>query len=133
MNQPTRVILHCSATPDKGDYIGATQIDEWHRERGWHGIGYHFVIRRSGVLERGRDEKIQGAHTKGHNRDSLGVCFIGTSDFTTEQISSLKVLYKDLKNRYNIDADNWFCHYQFANKDCPNIPVSVLRELLRLS
>lgn len=132
MNKLNKVILHCSATPDQGNWVDADVIDEWHKERGWNGIGYHWVIKRDGHLQAGRDEKTTGAHARGHNKGSIGVCLVGTKDFTPEQISTLKVLFKDIKNRHQIDADDWYCHYQFANKDCPNIPVEVVRELFRL-
>lgn len=133
MNEPDKVILHCSATPDSGDYVGAAQIDDWHKDRGWNGIGYHWVIRRSGLVEPGRPEDVQGAHARGHNKNSLGICLVGTSNFTVQQVSSLKVLFKEIRMRHHIDADSWFCHYQFANKACPNIPVNFLREFLNLS
>ena len=133
MNKPNKVILHCSATPDKGNWVNAEVIDDWHRDRGWRCIGYHWVIKRDGVIEKGREENEIGAHARGHNKGSIGVCLVGTKDFTSEQVSSLKVLFKEIKNRHSIDYNNWFCHYEFANKDCPNIPNRVLRELLRLS
>lgn len=131
MNQPNKVILHCSATKDKGDLIGAKQIDSWHRAKGWVAIGYHYVIRRSGVLELGRKEEDQGAHTRGMNANSLGVCLIGTSDFEFEQIITLKELYKDIKKRWSIDSYSWYCHSEFSSKTCPNIPPEIMRELLR--
>lgn len=133
MNKPNKVILHCSDSPDLNDNIGAAQIKEWHLERGFNDIGYHFIIRRSGIIEVGRKEETIGAHTKGFNTNSLGICLVGKRNFTTEQVSSLKVLYKDILNKHKIDFNNWHCHYEFANKTCPNIPIAVLKELLRLS
>lgn len=133
MNVPRKVILHCSATKDSGDAIGAEIIDDWHKERGWKGIGYHWVIRRSGVLEPGRDENAIGAHTRGMNKNSLGICLVGTDDFEAKQIDTLIKLNKQIKERWNIPVDEWYCHYEFANKACPNIPVEVLRKLLKLS
>lgn len=133
MNKPNKVILHCSATRDEGDLIGVEQIREWHLERGFEDVGYHYVIRRSGVIELGRKVDLVGAHTKGFNQNSIGVALVGNRDFTADQISSLKVLFKTIKTTYQIDYDNWFCHYQFSNKTCPNWPVEALRELLRLS
>ncbi len=131
MNDPKRVILHCSATPDKGDFIGLEQIKEWHLERGWRDVGYHYIIRRSGLIEFGRPEDQQGAHTKGHNRNSLGICLVGTRDFTLEQVQTLKRLAFEIKKRHGIIHSNWFCHYQFANKDCPNIPVEIVRTVVQ--
>lgn len=131
MRSIQRVILHCSATRDSGDLIGADEIRRWHvEERGWSDIGYHYVIRRSGKLEYGRPEDISGAHTAGENHNSIGVCLIGTYDFTHEQVMTLKKLASMFYVEHGLEADDWFCHYQFSNKDCPNIPVEVLRSLL---
>lgn len=130
MNEPTKAFLHCSATPDSGDLIGVNQIREWHLRRGWKDVGYHYLIRRSGVLEKGRADNVQGAHTLGHNRNSLGVCLIGTKDFTQQQIITLTTLMKELYEKYQITDEDWYCHYQFANKRCPNIPVEVVRHIV---
>ena len=73
------IILHCSATPPSMD-IGAHVIDKWHRARGWAQCGYHYVIRRNGKIDRGRHISIQGAHAKGHNSYSIGVCYVGGVD-----------------------------------------------------
>lgn len=74
---PVRYIVwHCSATRAAQD-VSARDIDGWHRARGWDGIGYHIVIRRSGAVELGEDLARVGAHTTGHNYDSVGVCMVG--------------------------------------------------------
>lgn len=74
------IVIHCSATrPDQK--CNAKVIDEWHRKRGWRKIGYHYVINRNGVVEKGREENEVGAHTLGHNRVSLGICLVGGLDY----------------------------------------------------
>ena len=91
------IVIHCSATPPNMD-IGAEEIDRWHKDRGWSGIGYHDVIRRNGALELGRDENAVGAHVKGHNKHSVGICLVGGVDdnkkpednFTQEQYNTLR-------------------------------------------
>ena len=60
------LVVHCAATPPEMD-IGAKEIDLWHRQRGWSGIGYHFVIRRDGRVEAGRPLDRPGAHAQGFN------------------------------------------------------------------
>ena len=72
------IVIHCSATPPGMD-IGAAEIGRWHRARGWLEIGYHFVIRRDGKVELGRSIMRAGAHVKGYNDMSLGICLIGGS------------------------------------------------------
>ena len=97
-----KIVIHCADTPADME-IGRDEIDQWHRERGWDGIGYHWVIRRNGYLERGRPESKQGAHVRGHNRNSIGVCLVGGKDgfnFTRGQMASLDRLCTDLLDRH---------------------------------
>ncbi|MDO5643861.1 MAG: N-acetylmuramoyl-L-alanine amidase [Paracoccus sp. (in: a-proteobacteria)] len=69
-------VHHYSATyPDQD--IGVAEIREMHRKRGWRDVGYHYVIRRDGTIERGRPESKVGAHVAGHNATSIGICCIG--------------------------------------------------------
>ena len=83
-------------------------IDQWHRQRGWLKIGYHYVIQRNGTLETGREEDAVGAHVKGHNHDSIGICLIGgvnaenvaENNFTDEQFTTLNQLLTGLSNKY---------------------------------
>ncbi len=72
------IILHCTASqPDPK--IGAATIRQWHRDRGWSDIGYHYVIRVDGVIEPGRPLTRTGSHTKGHNHQ-IGVVYVGGVD-----------------------------------------------------
>jgi N-acetylmuramoyl-L-alanine amidase len=71
------IVVHCSATPPEAD-IGAKEIREWHiKQNGWLDIGYHFVIRRSGLVEEGRKATVQGSHARGFNDRSIGICMVG--------------------------------------------------------
>lgn len=76
-----RAILHCAATPT-GWANGKTAaqvrdvIREWHLARGWNDIGYHYVVLPNGHVAKGRPLQQQGAHCKGHNRDTLGIVMI---------------------------------------------------------
>lgn len=82
MRKITHIVHHYSATyPDQD--IGAAEIDLMHRARGFSSIGYHYVIRRDGTIERGRPESQVGAHVKGHNANSIGICCIGGLDRRT--------------------------------------------------
>ena len=100
-SKTTRMILH-NADAYK---CSAQDIHRWHKERGWAGIGYHFLVRKDGTIERGRPEDTIGAHASGHNSDSIGICFEGA--FMTErmgqaQINAGKELIASLKNKYGI-------------------------------
>lgn len=73
------LVVHCSATRPTQD-IGAKEIDAWHRQAGWLKIGYHFVIRRDGTVEKGRELNEVGSHVRGHNSNSIGICLVGGVD-----------------------------------------------------
>lgn len=86
------LVVHCAAS--KGD-VSADTIRQWHLDRGWRDIGYHEVIRTSGLIEIGRDIDEIGAHAAGYNANSIGICLSGgfsgdVSDFTEEQLQSLR-------------------------------------------
>lgn len=76
-NSPIRrIVLHYSATyPDQD--LGVADIDKMHRDRGFNGVGYHYVIKRDGTVQKGRADNVVGAHVSGHNTGSLGICCIG--------------------------------------------------------
>ena len=107
MRKIKRIIIHCSATQPSLD-VGVAWIDELHRNRGWREIGYHHVIRRDGTLEKGRDEAVVGAHAKGHNTDSIGICLMGGIDstgkpefnYTHQQMENLEFLVRSLQDKY---------------------------------
>lgn len=115
-----KIIVHCSATPSHMD-IGVNEIRAWHLERGWSDIGYHNVIRRSGRIEEGRDVEKAGAHTLGHNKDSIGICLVGTDEFTEKQFDSLRRLLKAYKTMHKNATIHG--HREFANKLCPGFDV----------
>ena len=80
-----KVIIHCSATPN-GRNDQAEDIHRWHKEKGWDGIGYHYVITVDGKLQAGRPEYWTGSHAYGHNTGSIGVCMIGTDEYNKEHL-----------------------------------------------
>ncbi len=90
------IVVHCSATKENQD-IRAADIDEWHKARGWSGIGYHLVICRDSIVEAGRPLDDQGAHVASHNKRTVGVCMVGGIDaqgrpednFTQDQYDAL--------------------------------------------
>lgn len=103
------LVVHCSATRPSMD-IGAKEIRAWHKNQGWEDIGYHYVIRRNGKVEKGRNEAMIGAHVAAYNATSIGVCMVGgvnqadftkaENNFTKEQFAALKELLTDLAKRY---------------------------------
>lgn len=81
MRPLNRIILHSTATPEGRD-VTVEEIRDWHLARGWNDIGYHFVIYRNGTIKKGRDVSEQGAHTLGHNEDSIGIVYVGGTDLS---------------------------------------------------
>ena len=122
-----RIILHCSDSPHgRGD--DAAAIHRWHIERGWDGIGYNWVIVESGEIQAGRPEYWTGAHCRGFNEGSIGICLIGDNDFTNDQIAALTYLKDELQERYP-DAQ-WFNHYDLdPRKTCPNMDLVSLLDI----
>lgn len=141
----TKIIIHCSDST-WGDFKA---IDEWHSQRKtragkpWKGItfcgrkivcGYHYIIlnghRESnskyikvldGHIEKGRPDDFMGAHCKGQNLHSLGVCMIGKTKFSENQYSSLSSLITNLTSRQNMTIHG---HREYSSvKTCPNFDV----------
>lgn len=79
MRDINEIIIHCTATPAGRD-VSASDIDKWHRQRGFDCIGYHYVIRLDGSLQVGRPLDKVGAHCKGHNAHSIGIVYVGGID-----------------------------------------------------
>ncbi|CAB4138894.1 lysozyme [uncultured Caudovirales phage] len=126
------IAIHCSATANQN--FGAADIDKWHRKNGWACIGYHYVIRRDGTVEEGREESVIGAHVADWNAVSLGICMVGGVDaddrtkaknnFTKEQFASLKELLVDLKIRYPKAKIQGHRDFPNVKKACPSFDVA---------
>ena len=131
-NKPVKVFLHCADTPDNTDKFDVGDVRRWHRSRGFTDVGYHWLIRRSGVLEKGREEFTQGAHTKTHNSNSLGICYFGKNHPSQPQIQTLLELYDRFMQLYGITYLDWYGHYE-ANplKTCPGFDMNIFRRMLQ--
>jgi len=131
------IVIHCAATPPEMD-VGVEEIRKWHTDpkpvgNGWRDIGYHFVIRRNGLLEVGRAMQTPGAHAEGHNARSIGICLVGgvrregtrliaENNFTPAQWKELKRLILHLRDQFphakivgHRDLDR--------RKECPSFSV----------
>lgn len=131
MRKIDKIIIHCTATRE-GDNISPSQIKEWHLVRGFKTIGYHFVITLDGRTHVTRSLSQVGAHCKGQNKNSIGICYVGGLDRngkpkdtrTPAQKSTLKRLINVLKQNY--PSASIHGHNEFANKACPCFDVSEL-------
>lgn len=139
MRKINKLVVHCAYTFHDMD-VGADWIRNIHvNERGFNDIGYHYVIKRDGVLEKGRDESVTGAHARGHNHDSIGICLIGgkgrsgrdshshASNFTHAQYETLRNLLKTLLMEYEGAEVYGHCDLD-ANKSCPSFDVKSFLE-----
>lgn len=128
MRKIDKIIIHCSATPE-GREVTVKDINRWHFERGFDGIGYHYVIYLNGTIHEGREEEKIGAHTTGQNANSIGVCYIGGVDAkmqpkdtrTPLQLMAMNELIKNLKIRF--PGATVHGHNEFAPKACPSFDV----------
>lgn len=127
------IIIHCTATPE-GREVSIAEIDSWHRQRGFNGIGYHYVIHLDGRLSRGRSVETPGAHCVNHNSRSIGVCYVGGTDRqgrakdtrTEAQRRALLKLCRELKQKYPKATIHG--HNEFAAKACPSFDVQAWRK-----
>ena len=127
MRKISLIVIHCSATRADRDFT-AKDVDTAHRFRGFSCWGYHYYIRKSGQIEPMRDEDTVGAHARGFNAISLGVCYEGGLDEngrpadtrTTAQRFALLDLLTILKHQY--PEAQIAGHYQLSatiHKACP--------------
>ena len=114
------IVWHCSDSDNKLHDNVAT-ITKWHIERGFATIGYHFLITKDGRVHKGRDLDAIGAHAKGHNSHSIGICLTGKDKFSKEQKTALKELTEQILESYNLDWSNVKLHNELdVNKTCPD-------------
>jgi N-acetylmuramoyl-L-alanine amidase len=123
-----KIIIHCTATPE-GRQIYIDDVRRWHiEERGWSDVGYHFLILLDGTIQVGRPLERSGAHTRGHNTDSIGIAYVGGMSAdgeqsipkdtrTEEQKKSLVDLLCELRLYY---GGIIYGHRDFSSKACPS-------------
>ena len=125
-----KLIVHCSATRE-GMNISRDTIRYWHLARGFNDIGYHFYIDLDGNIHKGRDIAKIGAHSKGQNRSSIGICYCGgvESDGKTPkdtrneaQKEALLCVLRTMKAMYPDAVIH--SHRDFANKACPSFDAT---------
>lgn len=124
MRKIDKIIIHCSATRE-GQEFNCADVTRWHKQKGWSDCGYHFVIKIDGTIEVGRPIDKAGAHAKGHNRNSVGICYIGglsedgraKDTRTPEQVYSIRLLVGSMLRRF--DGASVHGHNEFSSKSCP--------------
>lgn len=131
MREIEEIIIHCSATRADMDYVDVDWVRKIHVEqRGWRDVGYHYFIKRDGVVEQGRPITQVGAHTKGHNSRSVGICYAGGLDAnhdpednrTPEQVDSMQRLITELMEAIPT-IEEVSGHNEYSSKACPCFDV----------
>jgi len=138
MRAINEIIIHCTATrpnwwKSKPTKSKVNEVRRWHvEERGWSDIGYHYLIDRDGTIAEGRPVERIGAHTKGHNKSSIGIALFGghggsasdafDDNFTLEQEVALRELIEKLKGKHP-DIIKVSGHNQYSSKACPCFSV----------
>ena len=138
MRTVNEIIVHCSATAPH--WMAGTSVEDkrdeirkWHKDKGWSDIGYHMVIDRDGEVAPGRPAVKIGAHTKGHNKHSVGVCLVGgfkakatdqfSDHFTPEQDATLRQIIREWQAAQP-SITKVSGHNEYANKGCPGFDVT---------
>ena len=128
MRDITKIILHCTATPEGRD-ISVDTVRQWHLDRGWSDIGYHYIIYLDGTIKEGRPVERQGAHVRGYNKNSIGIAYVGGCDAnmsskdtrTTAQKIAIWDLITELMNTHINSTLHG--HNEFSPKACPSFDV----------
>tara|TARA_X000000950_G_C13786882_1_gene607646 strand:+ start:677 stop:1093 length:417 start_codon:yes stop_codon:yes gene_type:complete len=126
------IVIHCADTKPSMD-IGVKEIRNWHtRINGWSDVGYHFVIRRDGSVEEGRDITRIGAHVKGFNNHSIGICWVGGANEETmkpednrteEQKVALRAIIDRMLSAFPDAVLMGHNDFPGVQKDCPCFDV----------
>jgi N-acetyl-anhydromuramyl-L-alanine amidase AmpD len=124
------LVVHCSATQAKSN-LGVKEIRKMHLERGMKDVGYHYVIKRDGVVETGRSLNKASAHVMGYNAQSIGICLIGGIDskgngednFTLDQYVALAELIIQLKDKFPKALVQGHRDFPNVAKECPCFDV----------
>ena len=120
MRKINKIFVHHSASSQN---TTRDQIDIWHKNREWDGVGYHYVIENDGSIMMGRPFAKVGAHVKGHNRNSIGVCVVGNYmddlAMTSGQEQSLVVVLHGLLTQFDLDANEVYGHRELGETLCP--------------
>ncbi|WP_027625598.1 peptidoglycan recognition protein family protein [Clostridium lundense] len=129
-NSPRKVILHHAEAVS----CSIEDIHNWHLNNGWSGCGYHYLVRKNGVIYKGRGEKALDAHCINYNAISIGICVEGSYNFETMpdiQYNALIELIRCICNKYNITEI--YGHRELNATDCPgkNFPLDRIRREVR--
>ncbi len=151
------LVVHCAAS--RADMnITIKDIRRLHLQRGFSDVGYHYFIQRDGTVEKGRTDTTPGAHARGYNMHSLGICMAGgcrhvgpltisaedwyatyawtakpENNFTPAQFKSLRKILADLKVAHPDAEILGHCDLPGVTKACPSFDVRAWWNDVRLA
>ena len=146
MRKIEKIFIHHSAS----NWGSAKLIDLWHKERGWTGIGYHYVVLNGyltaedyknkkvisdavGFIDKGRNIKDVGSHVAGHNKYSIGVCLIHKDEpYVDTQLEPYRLLVATLAQYFDVKVENIKGHYEVDKNKilCPSLIMDEERKIL---
>lgn len=139
MAEVSGAVVHHSAT-ETGN---AACFRVLHRGiNGWNDIGYHFVIGNGslsgdGEVEQGREMPLAGAHAKGANHHTIGICLVGNFNLSPPsplQMRSLGRLLSSLMKKYRFQAEAVTLHrlVKGSMTQCPGklLEIDDVRKLI---
>jgi len=124
------IVIHQSATNNPA-HDNIETIRKFHLDRNFSDIGYHYFINKAGEVFKGREEDKVGAHVKGHNKSSLGICLSGEGEKTPEQLKSLEILLIDICSRHELEKKDILGHNDLTPTLCPGFDLSAWLSSLR--
>lgn len=142
MRQVNEIIIHASdqalnypSVDWNAPFTDAASITKFHVEHhGWSDNGYHWIIREDGAIEAGRPESVCGAHCKGHNKNSLGICLITQSHsgrVTLPAVLSMRKLIWHKLREHNLSPKDVYCHNNFdSTRACPGFRRKYLLDFI---
>jgi N-acetyl-anhydromuramyl-L-alanine amidase AmpD len=121
------IVIHCAATKPSMD-VPIERVKKWHLDRGWSDIGYHYYITRDGEIHKGRKLSTIGAHVRGYNKNSIGICYEGginesgepEDNRTKVQKKSLLKVVQILKFVFSNAIVQGHRDFPNVNKACPS-------------
>ena len=124
------LVIHHTASPRTAS---VEEIARWHARRGMKGIGYHHVIGADGVLRPGRELERPGAHARGYNLHSIGLCVVGDNTrpehaWQDAQIESLLLYVQWFRTFFPRALVLGHRDLAGASTRCPGLDVSKLLE-----
>lgn len=134
-NTTSAVVIHHTGNPTDDD-LSAEEIHNSHKAQGWAGIGYHYVVRKDGTIERGRPEKTIGAHAYGNNWYTIGIHVCGNFELATptaKQIEATAMLLANVCGRYHltIDSTHVVGHRDLGATACPGTNLYSVLQTIR--